>query len=140
LTEPNHALQSAYFARVDIQEEDGKIVPYYVSKHGPLSEVNVFSWAAPKPAEWYYNDSEEVLLKRSFVIEADKLKTIDDLYIHPSQKDTSLSNQFGDVILQKFLRENKTGELHDIVATIQAQQYRIIQSPSDNILGYCQVV
>jgi DNA helicase IV len=43
------ALQSAYFARVDIQEEDDEIAPYYVSKYGPFPEVNVFSWAAPKP-------------------------------------------------------------------------------------------
>ncbi len=42
--------------------------------------------------------------------------------------------RFTDSALHRLLSQHREGRLHDIVATIQEQQYRIIQSPADRVL------
>lgn len=129
------AEQSAYVGRVDVQDDGGREV-YYVGKHllDFPTEARVYSWASPRLGDLFYKGSPDRLLKRVFVIERRDLHTILDEFVHPDLVGTIEEVPFTDSLLHKLLAENRTGRLHDIVATIQEQQYRIIQSPLDRLL------
>lgn len=134
--EYREAEKKAYFGRVDLEGEDGQIETLYIADH-PLQETDllrVYSWKADKVGQWYYNGAPNRLLKRTFQINYDELHSINDEYVDPKLSDKLLAGQFTDSLLFKLLQENRSGELRNIVATIQAQQYRIIQSPLDQLL------
>jgi len=127
------AYEKAYIGRVDIEEE-GKTITYYIGKYH-IPGTNIYSWAARMPGEWYFgSNSPEILLKRELGINHRNLLTINDLYVHPSLSDQLVAGKFSDSLLSELLKQNKTGQLHDIVATIQEQQYNIIQSPLNQLL------
>jgi DNA helicase II / ATP-dependent DNA helicase PcrA len=127
-----------YFGRVDwLKHGKAACEVLYV---GPkrLSNTQVYSWADNLAGDLYYGretgrEVGSLLLKRTFEIAKDDLKSIRDEYIN-DQADSILTAEFSDTLLYQLLQEDRKGQLHDIIATIQAQQYRIIRLPYEQIL------
>ncbi len=131
-----------YFGRVDLREDEHEV--FYVGRHA-LPKLNIYSWADTLAAQLYYNlrsshTTGELLLKRTFQFTGraphPQLKTIVDDFVHPDLYGVLAQNadRYTDSMLLRLLDENRTGKLHDIIATIQQQQYRIIQSPASEPL------
>lgn len=132
-------LGSAYFARVDF-EEDGEITPVYLGiaslKDG--SEFYIYDWRAPIASPFY--DSEigpssytlpdgtviegRVTLKRQYKIENDRILEIFDT-----------NTQVVDDVLSKLLAVSGSTKMKNIVATIQKEQNRIIRKQDVDILA-----
>lgn len=135
------AQQEPYFGRVDVLfEGEGQSEPLYVGKLA-IPDQNVFSWADTIAADYYYGqDSEKsdgnLTLKRTFVLTRDQLESIVDEFIDRAlDKKLEIEGaDFTDQLLMQLLNQHKSGRLHDIVATLQQQQYRIIQSPLEQLL------
>ncbi|WP_165774512.1 HelD family protein [Candidatus Viridilinea mediisalina] len=103
---------------------------------------NIANWASPTAKRLYLEtnkaedgaeDGEKVRLILNLAVAHDKLHEIYNHYVDASVSDELVQAQFTDSLLFKLLQESH-GKLRDIVATIQAQQYRIIQSPLDQVL------
>lgn len=132
-------LGSAYFARVDF-EEDGIVTPVYLGiatlKDG--NDFYIFDWRAPIASPFY--DSEigpasytlpdgtviegRVTLKRQYKIENDKIVEIFDT-----------DTQVVDEVLSKLLSVSGSTKMKNIVATIQKEQNRIIRKQDVDILA-----
>lgn len=132
-------LSSAYFARVDF-EEDGETTPVYLGiatlKDG--NEFYIYDWRAPICSPFY--DSEigpssytlpdgtviegRVTLKRQFKIENDQIIEIFDT-----------DSQVVDEVLSKLLSVSGSTKMKNIVATIQKEQNRIIRKQDVDILA-----
>ena len=132
-------LGSAYFARVDF-EEDGEITPAYLGiatlKDG--NEFYIYDWRAPIASPFY--DSEigpasytlpggeviegRVTLKRQYKIENDQIIEIFDT-----------DTQVVDEVLSKLLSVSGSTKMKNIVATIQKEQNRIIRKQDVDILA-----
>lgn len=129
------ARNKPYFARVDFWET-GKSAPekLYIGKmclaREEDQELIIIDWRAPVanlyyeerlgPAKYLCPEGEingELSLKRQFTIEAGKLREIFDI-------DITTNDQF----LQAHLGANADNRLKEIVATIQAEQNRIIRA------------
>ena len=132
-------LGSAYFARVDF-EEDGETTPAYLGiatlKDG--NEFYIYDWRAPIASPFY--DSEigpasytlpggeviegRVTLKRQYKIENDEIIEIFDT-----------NTQVVDEVLSKLLSVSGSTKMKNIVATIQKEQNRIIRKQDVDILA-----
>jgi len=132
-------LGSAYFARVDFEEE-GEVTPVYLGiaslKDG--NDFYIYDWRAPIASPFY--DSEigpssytlpdgtviegKVTLKRQFKIENDKIIEIFDT-----------DTQVVDEVLSKLLAVSGSTKMKNIVATIQKEQNRIIRKQDVDILA-----
>lgn len=132
-------LGSAYFARVDF-EEDGEITPAYLGiatlKDG--NEFYIYDWRAPIASPFY--DAEigpasytlpggeviegKVTLKRQYKIENDQIIEIFDT-----------NTQVVDDVLSKLLTVSGSTKMKNIVATIQKEQNRIIRKRDVDILA-----
>lgn len=135
------ARRQPYFGRVDWQPV-GTQTPdeFYIGKW-TLPDAGIYSWAENMVADLYYTQATrrergDLLLKRTFEIEEDTLSAIRDEYVHPSQEHRAgrIIDKFTDALFVALLESHRTGQLHDIVATLQAQQYAIIRSPRDQLL------
>ncbi len=126
------ARHQAYFGRVD-HNLDGLEETIYIGRTY-IRDLNIYSWADTLAGKLYYTKSPDLLLKRAFKIDYKALQTISDEYVHPSLERRLVAGHFTDSLLNELLLANRTGELHDIIATIQEQQYKIIQSPPDQLL------
>lgn len=132
-------IASAYFARVDI-EQDGETTPVYLGiaslKDG--NEFYVFDWRAPICSPFYDSDVGEtsytlpdgtvvnckVTLKRQYKIENDRIIEIFDTNM-----------QVVDEVLSKILASTGSTKMKNIVATIQKEQNRIIRKQDVDILA-----
>lgn len=132
-------LGSAYFARVDF-EEDGEITPAYLGiatlKDG--NEFYIYDWRAPIASPFY--DSEigpasytlpggeviegKVTLKRQYKIENDQIVEMFDT-----------DTQVVDEVLSKLLNASGSTKMKNIVATIQKEQNKIIRKQDVDILA-----
>ena len=132
-------LGSAYFARVDF-EEDGEVTPAYLGiatlKDG--NEFYIYDWRAPIASPFY--DAEigpasytlpggeviegRVTLKRQYKIENDQILEIFDT-----------NTQVVDEVLSKLLTVSGSTKMKNIVATIQKEQNRIIRKNDVDILA-----
>ena len=128
-----HALQDLYFARVDWKVEGNEgSEQYYIG----LTEYfpYIYAWQDTLAADLYYNRSTDrekgtLQLIRAIQLVDRKLSGIEDQF-----KDPSLTGELEpDSLLATLLKESR-GQLHEIVATINAQQYRIIRSPLNSAL------
>jgi len=129
------ARQNPYFVRVDFHEA-GRTASeqLYIGKTSltrePEQELVVVDWRAPVAGLYYegrlgpasYRSPEgevggEILLKRQFTIENGELRNILDI-------DITTNDEF----LQPYLNASADSRLKDIVATIQAEQNRVIRA------------
>lgn len=134
------SLEKPYFARIDFEENGSKTQKLYIGKHGFDDENNnpvVVDWRAPISSLYY--DSEvgkcsykapagiiegNLNLKRQFDIQNREILSYYDVDIVSR-----------DALLQKYLNENNTARIKNIVSTIQKEQNDIIRRPiSDNIV------
>lgn len=134
-----------YFGRVDWQSQANGRERWYVGNSRLGNEsIQVFSWKDTLVGDLYYQGETEreqgtLLLKRAFEIDEGTLQAIHDQLVHDSIRDelggvTLSGDGFTDALLIRLLEETRGSRLHDIVATIQAQQYRIIRSPLEQLL------
>ncbi len=133
------ACLQAYVGRVDWLAEEGETTETFYIGRVCIRTQNVFSWADTLAADLYYtgHSSREKgtrLLKRVFRIQQANLHDISDEYVAPELRNQLDQAQFADSLLLTLLRDTRGHQLHDIVATIQAQQYQIITTPLDRLL------
>ena len=128
-----------YFGRVDWQprDQDDRDV-FYIGKSG-YDKLKIYSWRDTLVAELYYEgqtyrEPGDLLLKRTFEIDARALKSITDEFVHERLRDTLFAEAFTDSLLIRLLQETRGNQLYDIVATIQKQQYAIIRARDDQML------
>lgn len=136
-----------YFGRVDwLANGADRHDVFYVGKHA-MPELQVFGWRDTLPSDLYYTGRSKRstgvhLLKRTFQIRQDRLDNIADEFVSEDRArivgvvtiaapDLSIS---GDELLLELLAEHRVGQLHDIVATIQEEQYQLISSPLERVL------
>lgn len=129
-----------YFSRIDFQDKrDPKPTRYYLGKISLWKnndEPLIIDWRAPIASVYYdgtigeveYRAEEgaiqgELFLKRKYTIENGELLDFFDLDITTS-----------DELLQNTLRGSADDRLKDIVATIQAEQNKIIRAPLEKPL------
>ena len=127
---------SPYFAKIDIKPDDtNAIEKYYIGRHTLNDENNhfvVLDWRSPIASVFYdyevgraqiVSDNAtlgiDLLGKRQFKIENGKL-----IYYF----DTNIAIE--DELLQDALGQNSSHSMKSIVQTIQAEQNKIIRSPS----------
>ncbi len=141
LEELKQAQAEPYFGRVDVKfkdhEQPGSL---YIGKYS-ISDKDVYSWQDTAVADFYYiqtskkNDGR-LILKRTFTLNYDQLKRIIDEFVDPefARQAKIEGAEFTDHLLMQLLTQYKHGKLHDIITTIQQQQYRIISSPLEQVL------
>lgn len=128
-----HALQDLYFGRVDWKlegNEDSEQFYIGLTEYYP----HIYAWQDTLAADLYYNRSTDrekgtLQLIRAIQIVDRKLLGIEDQF-----KDPSLTGELEPDSLLAILLQESRGQLHEIVATINAQQYRIIRSPLNSAL------
>ena len=128
-----------FFARIDYKNKTG----LYIGKHEIKDEV--VDWADPICNLYYEyqiyigNQEYDLSLVRNFDIITGRYYGFTDAYSKHIIKDTSESesgNIITDPMLLMIINANKEEKkVHDIISTIQANQYKIITSdPSTNLL------
>lgn len=129
--------QEPFSARIDLEDPTEGQETIYVGKVA-LPDRRIYSWASPLARRLYYRpdettDTEKVRLILNIAVDNGRLSEIYNQYVDASVEDELVQAQFTDSLLFRLLQESH-GKLRDIVATIQAQQYRIIQAPHDQVL------
>jgi DNA helicase IV len=125
-----NAADAVAFGRAD---SDG--VRLYIGRHlirDGYGEPLVISWQAPAAAKFYRAtpaDPMGVTRKRTYDCDGNIIKDFADVLFG-----LGLEPQRFDEFLQRVLSRGRTGSMRDIVATIQAAQYDVIQAPIDQVL------
>ncbi|MFF0254288.1 HelD family protein [Micromonospora zamorensis] len=125
--------------------EDGTGEALYVGRHTVFddeSEVLVVNWQAPAAIPYYeanYADPMGLRLKRSFECTGNELKSFKDMVfaqiataVKALERGTAPA-ELSDTLL-KDLEKNRTGEMQEIVETIQAAQFELIRADADQLL------
>jgi DNA helicase-2/ATP-dependent DNA helicase PcrA len=142
-----NARSEPYFGRVDwLPLDSNQVDIFYVAKQ-ELSALNIYSWQETLPGDLFYTgrssrERGKQLLKRRFQIDDDLLKDIGDDFVARERAQltsfpvmTIPSDEIhADDLLISLLAEHREGLMHDIVATIQEEQYRLISSPLERVL------
>ena len=124
------------FGRIDALTED----PLYVGRRhvrDPDGDVKVVDWRARAAAPFYratIRDPMDVHRRRRFAMEGRRLLDVFDEYL--DDPDSVIETSHGgvpDPLLAEIGRA-RTGQMRDIVATIQAEQDEIIRSPIEELV------
>ena len=124
------------FGRIDVTAED----PLYVGRRHVRDvdgEVKVVDWRARAAAPFYratIRDPMDVHRRRRFAMEGRELLDLFDEYL--DDPDSVVETSHGgvpDPLLAEIGRA-RTGQMRDIVATIQAEQDEIIRSPIEELV------
>jgi len=127
------ALQHLYFGRVDWKQDKAETIDNFYIGISPYYPY-ILAWQDTLASELYYNrqtqrEPGELLLVRTFRIDDQTILEIEDNFSDPS-----VSGELDpDSMLARILEESR-GMLHEIVATINAQQNRIIRAPLNESL------
>jgi DNA helicase-2/ATP-dependent DNA helicase PcrA len=122
------ALRNLYFGRVDWKNLRGDEAEHYyigITEFTPY----IIAWQDTLAADLYYNRSTtrekgDLLLVRTLQIKNQKISDIEDNFLDPS-----ITGELApDSLLAKILTESR-GQLQNIVATINKQQFAIIRAP-----------
>src|SRR5712691_995874 len=122
------------FGRLDLE---GSTKPTYIGRrwvHDDAQDVVVVNWQAPAARPFYTAtpvDPQRVALRRRFKLELRRLLEIYDEALGGSEIDTP--GPVADVLLDE-LQRSREPRMRDIVATIQADQYRLITRGLEGIL------
>jgi DNA helicase IV len=121
------------FGRLDL---DGMPQPLYVGRrwvHGDDQEILVVNWQAPAARPFYTAtpaDPQRVTLRRRFRTHGRRLLDLSDEALDGTQLEGAAVSDF----LLEELERAREGRMRDIVATIQADQYRLITADPDGAL------
>lgn len=127
------------FGRID---RDGE--PLYIGRrrvHDESKELVVASWYAPSAQVFYEATPEDprgVQLKRVFVEQDRVLSQVVDEIVAGAAMDVAMGEEsrptpISDALLLE-LERSRDGAMREVVATIQAEQFRIIRSSRDQVL------
>lgn len=127
------------FGRID---RDGE--PLYIGRrrvHDESKELVVASWYAPSAQVFYEatpDDPRGVQLKRVFVEQDRVLSQVVDEIVAGAAVDVAMGEgdqptPISDALLLE-LERSRDGAMREVVATIQAEQFRIIRAPRDQVL------
>jgi DNA helicase IV len=112
--------------------------PLYIGKHlirdPQRHEVLVIGWQAPAARPYYratHTDPHGLTRKRTFHCTGNTIDDLTDAIFTATMPDKP---QGPDAALLRALAEGRTGSMRDIVATIQAAQYEVIEAPLDTVL------
>lgn len=117
--------------------------PLYVGRRVVFNEdrdVLVVGWHAPAAHAFYEATPDEpgpVQLKRTFLEEERRLVQLVDEIVRGSASAVTNLPPGDDLVSDALLAEldrSRDGAMRDVVATIQAEQYRIIRAPRDGVL------
>lgn len=131
------------FGRIDEQSgETWRIGRRHVEEVDGSDEVLVVDWRAPISTPFYRASVDEPLglrRRRQIMVDGGRVLTVaDDVLLGGrSEGDSEVGStrlRGGDALLAE-LERARTGEMLDIVATIQAEQDQIIRSPLDGLLA-----
>ncbi len=122
---------------------DGDVL--YIGKHlvrDETGEILVVNWQAPAARPYYaasFADPLGLTMKRTFEAERNRLVDFDDLVYadllaRVQQLEGGLAEPAYDDALLRDLERSRTGEMQDIVRTIQSAQYELIRTPMDRLL------
>nr|WP_221381689.1 UvrD-helicase domain-containing protein [Actinoplanes polyasparticus] len=120
-----------------MDDEDGDVL--YVG-HNTIfdddSEVLVVNWQAPAAARYYtatHADTGGLVLKRTFECDGNTIQSYSDVVFRQLAAAVAELEAPGDALLDD-LNRDRTGQMHDIVRTIQAAQFDLIRAPLDQLL------
>jgi hypothetical protein len=124
------------FGRIDTEDDE----VYYVGYNAiwdDRSDILVVNWQAPV-AQPYFGASTEVPMglvrRRDFTVtEQNQITEFDDLVFAELAAQVAELEEPSDALL-KDLARTRTGEMLDIVRTIQAAQFAIVSAPLDQLL------
>jgi DNA helicase IV len=117
--------------RIDTLTDEAFYLGYELIRN-EAGEVLVVNWQAPVAAAYYKAhaaDPHGLRRKRVFDCAGNLIRGFTDTDFNDS---TSARATLDDALLAD-LRATRTGELRDIVATIQAAQYEVIEAPLDQL-------
>lgn len=136
--------EAVAFGRIDFDEGDADEQTFYIGHNAiwdeDTTDILVVNWRSEVATAYYeatHKDAKGVARKRSFFCEENTIADFDDvvfadlaarvaaLGIAEPEPDDHLLNE---------LARNRTGEMQEIVRTIQAAQYEIVRAPFDQLL------
>ncbi|MBU2668247.1 UvrD-helicase domain-containing protein [Actinoplanes bogorensis] len=100
------------------------------------SEVLVVNWQAPAAARYYtatHADAAGLVMKRSFETNGNTISSYEDVVFRQLAAAVAELEGPDDALLED-LNRDRTGQMHDIVRTIQAAQFDLIRAPLDEML------
>jgi DNA helicase-2/ATP-dependent DNA helicase PcrA len=131
-----HAAQRELFvARIDMVE-DGISETLYIGKQA-LPQQKIYSWAADLASRLYYRPDESAAQRADVIfdvgVDGNAITAITNRYVSPTRAGELQPSQLGDSLLMQLMSRGK-GALRDIVATIQADQDRVIRTERNRLL------
>ncbi|WP_308200923.1 UvrD-helicase domain-containing protein [Actinoplanes sp. M2I2] len=120
-----------------MDHEDGDVL--YVGHHTIFdedSEVLVVNWQAPAAARYYtatHADPGGLVRKRTFECDGNTIESYSEVVFQQLAAAVAELEEPGDALLDD-LNRDRTGQMQDIVRTIQAAQFDLIRAPLDELL------
>lgn len=127
------------FGRLDLDQDHAQEPSRYIGRIGLTEDDQtrlLVDWRAPEAAAFYQAtafDRRGVSLRRHLTLKRRDVVSIEDDVLDPERAKTEGTGQ-GDGALLAALNARRTGRMGDIVATIQAEQDRIIRAPLPGVL------
>lgn len=125
------------FGRFDTEAGEAWYVGYNAI-HNETRDVLVVNWRAPVAAPYFganYDDALGLRSRRTFECEKNTIKDFEEVLFEALAAEVaSLAEPKIDDVLLSDLERVRTGEMQDIVRTIQAAQYEIIRAIPDQLL------
>jgi len=122
------------FGRLELQPVDGEPVYHYIGRIGLRDEDQqpiLLDWRVPQASAFYQATAATPLGARSrrhLHSRGRDVIGVDDEVFDQALLDAEQNELQGEAALMAALGRERTGRMHDIVATIQAEQDRIIRS------------
>jgi len=123
------------FGKLELQPKDGASVQHYIGRLGLRDEdgnLILLDWRVPQASAFYQATAAQPLGARSrrhLHTRGRDVIAIDDEVFDQELLAEAGSSLQGEAALMAALTSERTGRMHDIVATIQAEQDRIIRAP-----------
>ncbi len=128
-------------ADLSFELDDGEVL--YVGKHAihnAAADLLVIPWQSPAATAFFLasaSDPHGVVRKRQFATSKNRIKDFDDtIFADLLERVTALQQpepSFDDALLRD-LERDRTGEMRDIVKTIQSAQYDLVRASLDRLM------
>ncbi|UFU06419.1 HelD family protein [Ruania halotolerans] len=131
----DHAEHALCFGRLDRRESGAT----YIGRMGLRSadlETLLVDWRAPAAADFYTataRSGSDVVRRRHLRTRGRTVVGLNDELLDGSATD-SADTFVGEAALMEALTAERTGRMHEIVSTLQAEQDEIIRSPAEGVL------
>ncbi len=117
-------------------EDGGTLYVGYQTIFDDDSEVLVVNWQAPAAARYFtatHADAVGLVMKRSFETAGNTIESYADVVFRQLAAAVAELEAPDDALLED-LNRDRTGQMHDIVRTIQAAQFDLVRAPLDEML------